>query len=186
MRSANGRSATASSSRGLAPPRAEDHHGRSARPAAPVLMWVAAALITWLLVSRLLIRPLRRLERGVRALSARAIASSTCRASSGPAREIQELRDAFARAVARVDQSEREMSRRARRPAPAGPRGPPPGEEQPPGGRLAAQHPRPQRRRPGSAGRLCRRSAAGSARCRSSTATISRRWRKIAGSRFGR
>ena len=36
-----------------------------------------------------------------------------------------------------------------------------------------------------SARGLCRRSAAGSARCRSSTATISRRWRRIAGSRFG-
>ena len=31
----------------------------------PVLMWVAAALIAWLLVSRLLIRPLKRLERAV-------------------------------------------------------------------------------------------------------------------------
>ena len=32
----------------------------------PVLMWIAAALITWLLVSRLLVRPLKRLERAVR------------------------------------------------------------------------------------------------------------------------
>ena len=32
----------------------------------PVVMWVAAALITWFLVSRLLIRPLKRLERAVR------------------------------------------------------------------------------------------------------------------------
>ena len=29
----------------------------------PVLMWVVAALISWLLVNRLLIRPLRRLQR---------------------------------------------------------------------------------------------------------------------------
>ena len=32
----------------------------------PVLMWVAAALICWLLVTRLLVRPLKRLERAVR------------------------------------------------------------------------------------------------------------------------
>ena len=32
----------------------------------PVLMWVLAALVTWLLVSRLLIRPLKHLERVVR------------------------------------------------------------------------------------------------------------------------
>ena len=32
----------------------------------PVLMWIAGALVTWLLVSRLLIRPLKRLERAVR------------------------------------------------------------------------------------------------------------------------
>ena len=31
----------------------------------PVLMWVLAALITWLLVTRLLIRPLRRLQQAV-------------------------------------------------------------------------------------------------------------------------
>ena len=31
----------------------------------PVLMWVAAALVTWLLVSRLLLRPLKRLESAV-------------------------------------------------------------------------------------------------------------------------
>ena len=31
----------------------------------PVLMWVTAALVTWLLVSRLLLRPLKRLESAV-------------------------------------------------------------------------------------------------------------------------
>jgi hypothetical protein len=34
----------------------------------PLLMWVMAALITWLLVTRLLIRPLRQLERAVAGL----------------------------------------------------------------------------------------------------------------------
>ena len=33
----------------------------------PLLMWIAAAIITWLMVSRLVIRPLRRLEHGVSA-----------------------------------------------------------------------------------------------------------------------
>ena len=75
----------------------------------PVLMWVAAALITWLLVSRLLIRPLKRLERAVRDYHPGQSALDLPR-KLGPAEEIQELRDAFARAVTRVDQSEREMA----------------------------------------------------------------------------
>jgi two-component sensor histidine kinase len=75
----------------------------------PVLMWVAAALITWVLVSRLLIRPLKRLERAVRDYNPGQSALDLPR-KLGPSQEIQELRDAFARAVTRVDQSEREMS----------------------------------------------------------------------------
>jgi two-component sensor histidine kinase len=75
----------------------------------PVLMWIAAALITWLLVSRLLVRPLRRLERAVRGYRPGQSALDLPR-KLGPAQEIQELRDAFARAVTRVDESEREMS----------------------------------------------------------------------------
>ena len=74
----------------------------------PVLMWVAAALITWLLVSRLLIRPLKQLESAVRDYAPGASLQLPRRL--GPAREIQELRDAFGRAVARVDESEREMT----------------------------------------------------------------------------
>jgi two-component sensor histidine kinase len=75
----------------------------------PVLMWVAAALITWILVSRLLIRPLKRLERAVRNYQPGNSELDLPR-KLGPATEIQELRDAFARAVARVDESEQEMS----------------------------------------------------------------------------
>ena len=152
----------------------------------PVLMWVAAALITWLLVSRLLIRPLKRLERAVAALSSPARRRSTCRASSarrdgdpGAARRLRP-RDRPRRRIRARD------GQRARRPAAAGPRSPSPGEEQPPGGRLAAQHPRPERRHAPKRARPMPGSAAGSARCRSSTATISRRWRRIAGSRCGR
>ena len=72
-------------------------------------MWIAAALITWLLVSRLLIRPLQRLERAVARYRPGESQLDLPR-KLGPSTEIQELRDAFARAVARVDQSEREMT----------------------------------------------------------------------------
>jgi two-component sensor histidine kinase len=75
----------------------------------PVLMWIAAALITWLLVSRLLIRPLKRLERAVRDYQPGAGPLDLPR-KLGPSQEIQQLRDAFGRAVARVEQSEEEMT----------------------------------------------------------------------------
>lgn len=74
----------------------------------PVLMWVAAALITWLLVTRVMIRPLKRLQRSVLDYNP-GDSSLDLPRDLGPATEIQELRDAFARAVARVDESEREM-----------------------------------------------------------------------------
>ena len=78
-------------------------------PLLPLLMWIAAATITWLLVSRLLIRPLRRLERAVIAYQPGGGSLDLPR-SLGPSQEIQELRDAFGRAVARVEESEAEMS----------------------------------------------------------------------------
>lgn len=74
----------------------------------PVLMWIAAALITWLLVSRLLIRPLKRLERAVGHYEPGEALELPRKL--GPSREIQELRHAFARAVARVDESDAEMT----------------------------------------------------------------------------
>ena len=73
----------------------------------PVLMWVAAALLTWLLVSRLLIRPLKRLELAVIRYSPGNALDLPRKL--GPSEEIQELRDAFARAVARVEASDSEM-----------------------------------------------------------------------------
>jgi two-component sensor histidine kinase len=75
----------------------------------PVLMWIAAALITWVLVSRLLIRPLKRLQRAVLEYQP-GDDRLDLPSKLGPATEIQELRDAFGRAVARVDESEQEMS----------------------------------------------------------------------------
>ncbi len=75
----------------------------------PLLMWITAALVSWLLVTRLLIRPLKQLERAVIQYkpgeNALALPSYL-----GPATEIQELRDSFARAVARIEESEGEMA----------------------------------------------------------------------------
>jgi two-component sensor histidine kinase len=75
----------------------------------PVLMWVTAALITWLLVSRLLIRPLKRLEQAVLRYQPGSGALDLP-SRLGPSTEIQELRDAFGRAVAKVDESEQQMT----------------------------------------------------------------------------
>ena len=74
----------------------------------PFLMWILAALITWLLVSRLLIRPLKRLERAV--TSYEPGGTLDLPGKLGPSQEIQELRDAFGRAVARVEASDAEMA----------------------------------------------------------------------------
>ncbi len=74
----------------------------------PVLMWVMAALITWLLVTRLLIRPLRQLQRAV--IRYEPGHQLNLPQKLGPSTEIQGLRDAFGRAVTRVDESEREMA----------------------------------------------------------------------------
>ena len=74
----------------------------------PVLMWVLAALVAWVLVTRLLIRPLKQLQRAVIRYSPGE--ELNLPRKLGPSTEIQELRDAFGRAVARVDESEREMT----------------------------------------------------------------------------
>jgi len=74
----------------------------------PVLMWVIAALITWLMVSRLLIRPLKRLQRAV--IDYQPGDGLDLPQKLGPATEIQELRDAFGRAVARIEESENDMA----------------------------------------------------------------------------
>jgi len=75
----------------------------------PVVMWVFAALLSWLLVSRLLIRPLKRLQQAVTKYQPGEKALDLPR-KLGPSTEIQGLRDAFGRAVARVEDSEREMA----------------------------------------------------------------------------
>ena len=74
----------------------------------PVLMWVLAALVAWLLVSRLLVRPLKQLQKAV--ISYNPGEELNLPSRLGPSAEIQELRDAFGRAVARVHESERDMA----------------------------------------------------------------------------
>ncbi len=74
----------------------------------PMMMWVIAALVSWWLVSRLLIRPLRRLERAVATYDPSA-GGFTLPRGIGPAVEIESLGTAFARSVERIENSERDM-----------------------------------------------------------------------------
>ena len=75
----------------------------------PLLMWIAAAIITWSLVGRLLVAPLKRLQRAVLAYRPGEGELELPR-RVGPSQEIQELRDAFGRVIAQVEESEREMA----------------------------------------------------------------------------
>lgn len=74
----------------------------------PMAMWVMAALIGWWVVSRLLIRPLRRMERAVSTYDPR-VGPFAMPQRIGPAIEIESLGEAFSRAVARIETSEHEM-----------------------------------------------------------------------------
>ena len=74
----------------------------------PLTMWVIATMVSWLLVSRLLIRPLRRLERAVATYDP-AAGGFVLPRGIGPAVEIESLGEAFARSVERIETSEREM-----------------------------------------------------------------------------
>jgi len=75
----------------------------------PLAMWIIAALMSWVLVSRLLIRPLKRLQRAVGSYQP-GDSELSLPQKLGPSTEIQELRDAFGRAVERVEQSENDMA----------------------------------------------------------------------------
>ena len=75
----------------------------------PLLMWIAAALITWLLVTRLLIRPLRRLERAISDFQP-GETELDLPDRLGPSAEIQQLRESFGQAISRIDDSDREMT----------------------------------------------------------------------------
>jgi two-component sensor histidine kinase len=75
----------------------------------PLLMWVIAALLSWWLVKRLLIRPLDRLKRAVIAYQP-GDDRLELPERLGPAAEIRELGQAFERAVERIEESERQMA----------------------------------------------------------------------------
>ena len=75
----------------------------------PVLMWILAALLTWVLVSRLLIRPLKRLQIAVSNYQPGQENPGLPR-RVGPSTEIQELRESVVRAIARVQASDRDLT----------------------------------------------------------------------------
>jgi two-component sensor histidine kinase len=75
----------------------------------PFLMWLVAALLTWVVVNRLLIRPLRQLQRAVVQYEP-GEGEFVLPRKLGPATEIRDLSEAFARTVTRVEESERDMA----------------------------------------------------------------------------
>ena len=74
----------------------------------PLLMWVAAGIVSWWMVHRYLIRPLRRLQRAVVNFQPGDDPSDVIPPGLGPATEIHELGGAFQRAVDRIEGAERE------------------------------------------------------------------------------
>ncbi len=76
----------------------------------PVLMWLIAALLSWWLVHRLLITPLRKLQRGVGNFQPGDNIGTLESIELGPASEIHDLRDAFVRAVSRIEETEQGMA----------------------------------------------------------------------------
>lgn len=75
----------------------------------PLLMWILAAVLSWLLVSRFLIRPLRQMQQAVSSYDP-GVAPFALPERQGSAVEIQELGQSFARAVERLEQSEHRMA----------------------------------------------------------------------------
>lgn len=76
----------------------------------PALMWALASFVTWWLVNRLLVRPLRKLQRSVTAYQPGDDPAMLWNEELGPAVEIHDLREAFVRAVARIEETEHGMA----------------------------------------------------------------------------
>jgi len=74
----------------------------------PLLMWVAAAGIGWFVVSRLLLKPLSRLQRSIDIFRS-GQGPLTIPRTTTPAHEIQDLAESFAIASARILTHEREL-----------------------------------------------------------------------------
>jgi len=73
----------------------------------PLLMWVAATLLSWMLVRRLLLAPLARLQRAVTEYQPDT-GGLDLPNKFGVASEIEDLSSAFERAVGRIEGAERE------------------------------------------------------------------------------
>lgn len=73
----------------------------------PLVMWVAAALLSWLVVRRLLLSPLARLQRAVIEYQPDE-GGLELPTKYGAATEVRDLSDAFERAVERIEGAERE------------------------------------------------------------------------------
>jgi len=73
----------------------------------PLLMWVAATLLSWMLVRRLFLSPLARLQRAVTEYQPDG-EGLNLPTKFGVASEIRELSEAFERAVGRIEGAERE------------------------------------------------------------------------------
>jgi two-component sensor histidine kinase len=74
----------------------------------PLLMWFAAGMISWWMVHRLLIKPLRRLESAVVDYDPEHEPEFALPPGLGPAREIHQLGEAFQRGFARLEHAERD------------------------------------------------------------------------------
>ena len=76
--------------------------------ALPIIMWMAAAFFGWLVVSRMLLQPLARLQRAVDRYEgdSRSFALPYART---PAQEIRQLGTAFAAVVEKLNRNEREL-----------------------------------------------------------------------------
>ncbi|MCW3798352.1 sensor histidine kinase [Sphingomonas sp. BN140010] len=75
----------------------------------PLLMWIVATLLSWLLVGSFLIRPLRRMQRAIGSYQPGSAALELPE-RLGSATEIRELGQSFSRAVERIEESERDMA----------------------------------------------------------------------------
>ena len=75
----------------------------------PLLMWAIAAAISWWLMQRMLISPLRRLQRAVTGYQPGDDSADLLARRYGPAVEIRELAESFVRAVDRIDEGEQQM-----------------------------------------------------------------------------
>ena len=75
----------------------------------PLLMWFAAAILSWLLVSRFLIKPLRRMQRAIGGYQPGS-GQLDLPEQNGSAVEIRDLGQSFNRAVERIEQYETEMA----------------------------------------------------------------------------